>query len=401
MFWVGFESSVQAQVKPSVIDWLNSVYLPVEGAPANDSVATERRLFMQARLANAPMDFDKWRSFPPTYYSVLKELADSLPTSFVSRRGTVAGDPHPENFGYIALSPPRFVLNDMDDVTIGASLDADLMRLYIGAQFVDPTLTADEFLKAYRSGLSNENTVAKPAFVTALAEDANDAGKRHALSKKVKTLVEAKTCSGEFELVSEQERNQIAEAVSTGTTCKTNLPLTVGETKTASILTGANQPRVILMCRRKKASGGSAGSDRFLVITEKGVAGSKNYEAFEYKELSPPAPRFEPMDNEKRRAIYVEAVKTAIGDDAAKEYYPKEFSDGILYQRRPAWKGNQAVKLGDVPPAELKSVLLYEAQTLGQMHRKSNPSPMGISNEEWTSTANKIKAAWKAKFEKS
>lgn len=393
------QSGSTGEVKPDPIAWLLSVYEPVEGKPSDGEVSNERRMFMQTRLANAPGDFDKWRSFPPSYYSVMKEFTGKLPESFSTRLGTVMGDPHVENFGYIALDPARFGGNDLDDVTLGSSLDSDLMRLFIGHQFVDPTLTATEFLNAYKNGLNNENLAPEPAYIKGLSEDASDPAKRHSLSKKNRAIAEAKACSGEYEMVSEEERERILEAYETGSTCKVNTPLTASVTNSTKAVLNANQPRVHLICRRKKESGGSAGASRFLVIVEKGDLGSKNYEGFEYKQLSPMSPRFEPIENNKRQAIFEEAVVTALGKDAAKEYYPKQFRNGVLYQRRPAWKGNQGVKIADIPAAEKKSVLLYEAQTLGQLHRRSNPSKFAISDETWSDLAKQIKSAWKSKFE--
>lgn len=352
--------------------------------------------FIQERIKNAPSAFNKWRSFPPYYYEMIKRSVND--SKFNARPGLCAGDAHLENFGFIANGKtPIFTINDMDDIT-SCSLNADLMRLFIAQRLIHKELKAEAFLTHYQNGLKGLECP-QPTFIKKLSEDSIKKGR--GISKKNKAMLDAKTCTGDFSDLGEEERLML-EAFVKGEnviTCSQSNILNPELKKLAQGVVNVELPQILHACSRSKTSGGSAGGKRFLIFRK---SDSGVIDAFELKQLAKPAPDFDlTITNEVREQKYKEAVRTYLGPEMNQHYYPVTLNN-ILYQRRPVWAGDESVKEVDIENFELFSqkdlVMLYETCKLGALHSKSNSEPFDISPAEWEKTSQSIEGQFRSEF---
>lgn len=317
--------------------------------------------FIQKRLDNAKTPFEKWRSFPPYYFELLTRLNHSQVKKINNRRGLCAGDPHLENFGFIYAPKPYFTLNDLDDVS-ECSLDADILRLLVGYRLLGAS-SVTSFILSYLEGLKGSNTP-YPQLLVDLEQDSLI--KRTQLPKKYKKLAEASGCDGEFLPVTDEEEKALQDFATT-------------ENK---IYTKA--------CAHLKDSGGSAGNKRFVVFHKAG--------AFELKPLAQPAPLYQEVTPILvRQEIFTNAVGTFFSESLKTEYYPVTFKN-LSYQRRPIWAGNRGINQDELTPKDLNEIMLYEAQTLGKMHRITNPSPVLMDLKEFERTIETIERKWRSEF---
>jgi hypothetical protein len=351
--------------------------------------------FIKERLKNAPLAFNKWRSFPPYYYEMLDRSPEGK--KLPGRIGLCAGDAHIENFGFIHGTPPLFTINDLDDVT-PCDLNRDLMRLFIGHRLVNPTLKADAFLSHYQNGFKGFNCPA-PGFIQKLAADSEKKGR--GLSKKNKALLDTKSCSGEYAPLNTQEQKMLEDfnqAENGDKSCLSSSVLSDDMKKLALQITQSDPKQIIHACSRIKESGGSAGGKRF-VIFRKSTTGV--VDAFELKPLMNPAPNYKAAPKpEVRVRIYEAAVKTYLGEAQTENYYPVALNR-VLYQRRPLWAGNEEVKEEDLNKAgasEKEAVMLFETCRLGALHARTKPGPLSVSASEWEKIAGTLEYQFRLEF---
>ena len=354
---------------------------------------SQSKEFIQERIKNAPSAFDKWRSFPPYYYDLISRSVQGL--DLKSRKGMCAGDPHLENFGFIATgAEPLFTINDLDDVTT-CSLNADLMRLFIAQRLMNPAIKSEAFLANYASGMSGRECV-QPKFIKKLAKDSVKKGKD--LSKKNKALLESKTCTGDYQALSVSEKAMLENFVKAENGDKSCLASDVlsPELRTlAKTVVNVDPKEIIHSCSRTKDSGGSAGGKRFLVF-RKSSAGV--VDAFELKPLVKSAPDYQlNVTNVSRQAQFEKAVATYLSPELKEHYYPVTLNN-VLYQRRPVWGGNEDVKAEEVPAEEQEAIMLFETCTLGKLHGKSKAGAFAPEAKAWQTLAEKIEAQFKAEF---
>ena len=353
--------------------------------------------FIKERLKNAPTEFNKWRSFVPYYYEMIKrsEVSDL----FKKRMGLCAGDPHLENFGYISESKDKslFTLNDLDDVT-ECSLDRDLMRLFIGQKMIRPDLKAEAFLTSYKNGLAGK-TCPAPDFIKSLEADSLKKGRT--LSKKNKALLDSMTCTGEYVPLTESERlmlNEFIQDENLTASCQKHGVLKADVQAMAKNFIGPESQEIAHACSRTKDSGGSAGGKRF-VIFRKSTLGV--VDAFELKPLVKAAPDFDlAVTDDKREAVFVQAVKTYLGPSMKDFYYPVRLQNK-LYQRRPLWAGNTAVKAEDFDKSiesQKEDVMLFESCKLGGLHARSNPGAFEIALKDWERASSSLEAQFRSEF---
>lgn len=351
--------------------------------------------FIKERLKNAPLAFNKWRSFPPYYYEMLDRSPEGK--KLKSRSGLCAGDAHIENFGFIHGTPSQFTINDLDDVT-PCDLNRDLMRLFIGHRMINPGLKADAFLTQYQNGFKGLNCPA-PAFIQKLAQDSEKKGR--GLSKKNKALLDSKSCTGEYAPLSLEEQKMLEDfnSAENGDKACLNSPVLSDDLKKLAQQISQTDPKQIIhACSRTKESGGSAGGKRFVVF-RKSTTGV--VDAYELKPLMNPAPNYKSAPKPEVRArIYEAAVKTYLGEAQTEHYYPVTLNK-VLFQRRPLWGGNEEVKEDDLNkagPSEKEAVMLFETCRLGALHSRTKPGPLSVTAGEWEKIAGTLEYQFRLEF---
>jgi hypothetical protein len=314
--------------------------------------------FISERIKQCNDAFCRWTSFPRAYYAFVKNIPQVTP----ARTGMCAGDPHFENFGFYPTSKESlFTINDFDDSS-DCSLDDDLLRLYFGGQLLTDVSVKD-FLENYRLGLSGKNKQIPAVINKRLVKSKS---KFHDFPKKYKKLLKKGKCSGDFADLSITEKLMLEGFLKSGK-------------KSAQLL-----------CTRNKSKGGSAGLKRYVIISKEG--------SFELKPLDVPAPLFgKSIKTEDRKLIYDEATKLFLNDELRKDFYSVTFDDRP-YQRRPLWAGVEAMKIDEFDKGAKREVLLHEAYTLGTLHKKSNPSPMTLTDGKFEERVTALRKLWEPKF---
>lgn len=359
----------------------------------------QNRAFIEERLKNAPLPFNKWRSFPPYYYQMMDRIPEG--NELRSRPGLCAGDPHLENFGFIYGNPPVFTLNDMDDVT-PCSLDMDLMRLFVGHRMIRPELKATDFLSSYQNGLSGASCP-QPAFIKKLEESSLKKGQE--LSKKNKALRDSNVCTGEYQTLTPEEKLMIDDfnKVENGDKSCVESSILSDELKKLVQSVSQTDPKLIVhACARVKESGGSAGGRR-LVVFRKWSSGE---DAFELKPLAKPAPHYNVnIPDSQRQKVYEKAIETYMGPEKGQHYYPVSLTHPktkvtTLYQRRPLWGGNEEIKDEDLVKAgqDKQEIMLYETCRIGALHARSQQQALSIRPQDWERIATSIEQQFKKEF---
>ncbi len=317
--------------------------------------------FIDLRLSNAQTLFEKWRSFPPYFYDLVKRT--KISSSISKRQGLCTGDPHVENFGFLPLKKEsvHFGINDLDDAT-DCFLDLDLIRLYLAHKFYGVQFQGESFYKSYQTGLSGAQC-SEPKYIKSLGKDAIKKGR--GVSKKALKMLEEKSCSGEFSFISTEDQNQIVSIL-----------------EKSSPMSSHKNWKLLHSCARIKSHGGSAGEKRFVLFMQD-LKGDLHH--LELKPLVTPAPDVgRQMSLTQRKDIFTKSVSLFYGEDLLNEYFTVIFQNK-LYQRRPLWAGVQEVSrddLAELPTEEKQEVLNYEACILGGLHRLSSSTAPGLSSAQ-------------------
>ena len=341
-----FSSSVLARSLPSeTFQRLQKIY------------PEQTKEFIELRFKNAQSVFDKWRSFPPYFYEMVKRSKSF--NNLSKREGYCTGDPHIENFGFLPLKKDsvHFGINDLDDST-KCSLDLDLIRLYMAHRFYGVEFQGESFYKNYQSGLSGQ-ACSRPKYVKELEKNALKKGRE--ISKKALKMLEEKSCSGEFSFVPQEEITKIIALL-----------------EKVNPLPNQKNWKLLHACSRFKNHGGSAGEKRFVLFMQDTVGGLHH---IELKPLTTPAPQIgSQLSLNQRSEIFTKAVDLFYGKDLLNEYFTVIYQNK-LFQRRPLWAGVQEVSREDLeklPTEEKQEVLDYEACTLGGLHFLSASGPLTL-----------------------
>jgi hypothetical protein len=318
---------------------------------------SQSKEFIELRFKNAQSVFDKWRSFPPYFYEMVK--SSKLISKLSNRQGLCTGDPHIENFGFLPLKKDsvQFGINDLDDAT-NCKLDLDLIRLYMAHKFFGVQFRGESFYKSYQSGLSGSQCQ-RPQYVKKLEKDALKKGR--SISKKALKMLEEKNCSGEFSFISQDEQQKIISILEKESPSSKNKSI-----------------KLVHSCSRLKSHGGSAGEKRYVLFIQDNLG---DLHHLELKPLVTPAPDVGAgISIQKRKEIFNRSVALFYGEELHQEYFPIVFQDK-LYQRRPLWSGVQEISSEDLvklATEEKQEVLDFEACTLGGLHRQSSQLPMTL-----------------------
>jgi hypothetical protein len=319
--------------------------------------------FILERIKNASTLFARWRAFPPYFYQLLQRHSSLLPRGFNERRGFCAGDAHFENFGFMYFGTTIFSINDLDD-GVNCSLNQDLLRLFAGHRLMSLNFTAEEWLAEYKAGLAGVQR-ALPARLKELEKESLK--KKTEMKKSHQKILSDRSCTGEL------------------------APLTVNENKLISEFLESEGKKLSFGCSLTKKTGGSAGNTRYLIYYPL----AKGVELIELKPLVTPAPLTTSAPPSSERAkIYQQAVTTFFGMNYNVIYYPVTMG-GVLYQRRPVWSGNTEVKESGLTSQEFKEILLYQARTLGFVHRTSNKSQtIDFDPKSWEALVIEVLRLW-------
>lgn len=280
-----------------------------------------------------------YRSFPPLYYKLIKDLDLESELGPIMKEETfIGGDVHIENFGVRPFKKEwRFLINDFDDLAFGPSI-LDVVRLLTSIKLsgfkVNKEFIAD-FLKAYKSGLKGEsyefskNT--KKVFREALNEPRLSLKKFDPKTKKF-----LKKREPNFEM-SKLEFDFFHDEFS----------------KFGKVVDGY---------KYIKESGGSGGLDRFeLLIERKG-----EFVWLEVKEWDTAGyysgTGLPPISNQERLKAVLKydqpEVKGQIIEFQGKEFFVREINDQHI-----------GLTIDDLSEKELFQLFLDEAYALGQFHQ--------------------------------
>jgi hypothetical protein len=312
---------------------------------------TQSKEFLKIRIDEANSDFDKWRAFPPLYYSLVKDVVSTeVLQKLIEIKGLCVGDPHFENFGYLVnpknMDEPIFTINDIDDSVLNCSIILDLIRLVIGHRLIteDPAMI-NSFIVNYIQGLKNEVKETSSSYLNSLKMKA--IGKNTEVPKKYEEMIASKICNIKegFRELDDTELTQIKQFIDLKSVDK--------------------------VCIFDKIKGGSAGNKRFVIM-------ENSESVYELKRLANPAPFVFSTENLNDKDVIVNRLWGENFNDSYK--IEKIGNDSFL--KRPEWKGNEGVKLSKVSndySFEMISIMQYQMQVLGQIHAKSL-SPQALTN---------------------
>jgi hypothetical protein len=319
--------------------------------------------FILERIKNASTSFLRWRAFPPYFYQLLQRHPALLPRGFNERRGFCAGDAHFENFGFMYFGTTHFSINDLDD-GVNCSLNQDMLRLHAGHRLMGVNFTTEEWLAEYKAGLAGVQR-ALPARLKEL--EIESLKKKTEMKKSHQKILLDRSCTGEL------------------------APLSANEKKIISEFLESEGKKLSFGCSLTKKTGGSAGNTRYLIYYPL----AQGVELIELKPLVTPAPLTTTALHSRERAkIYQQAVTIFFGMNYNVIYYPVMMG-GVLYQRRPVWGGNTEVKESGLTSQELKEILLYQARTLGFIHRSSNKSQsVDLDPKSWEALVTEVLRLW-------
>lgn len=333
---------------------------PVSRAPANqaqtckemlsDFYPTQTSDFLEDRLTNNDDFFSFFRAFSPLFY---KEVVNQKLSTYLKPldkyRGTIAGDLHIENFGYIIDDKGKvvFTVNDIDDATTGF-ISYDVIRHFVSAKIVDKHITWDDYFSAYQKGLKGESH-AFSFHVTQGMDSVADVTKAN-LEKYIKFEVpfKFKKFKKPHRPVTEDERVALEKGL------REKFP----------------DIEIFDQYVRIKEDGGSAGLIRYQVLAR--VSPKDKVQWLDVKEtaLSGYDRVFDPQSKvpfEDRLTI----VKNDIYENQFDESLKVITVDKRPYSLRFVDQFSSGLKLEDIPEDDYKSIILDEAYVIGKFHKVS------------------------------
>lgn len=309
----------------------------------------QTKSFIKNRI-KANEDFHSFfRAFAPLFYKELKDDKElqKLFLPLKKFQGTIAGDLHLENFGFIVDDKGKvfFNLNDFDDVTEGI-LFQDLTRHFLSAKIVDKDISWHKFFKAYRNGINNDPHTYS-YYVEKGLEDVNDETekvlKAFISSDEPIKFIKRKTPSRDIE---EVELKNLKKAL------KTKFP----------------KFEIHDQYVRIKEDGGSAGLIRYQVLGRKKP--SDKIQWFDIKESAVSGYDRANETNvsfEKR----IKALKGNIYSDRMNKSITILDVDGHPYSFRAVDQFATSIKLSDIPEDDYSDIIQDQAYVIGKMHRQS------------------------------
>ncbi len=305
--------------------------------------------FIEKRL-DANKDLHSfYRAFAPVFYKQVAapEFA-ALYAPLKNYRGTIAGDLHIENFGFVIDDKGRafFTLNDFDDATDGL-LYPDIIRHFISGKMVDKNLEWKNYFEAYAKGLRGEDHQ-NSFYVQKGLEDVSIITE--------KTLKKFVGESVPFKFIKKKTPSRPTSADELNALTK-------------SLKEKYHKIEIFDHYVRIKEDGGSAGLKRFQVLARlkpqdkvQWLDIKESTESGYDKVYSVAAVPFE-----KR----VEAFKNQIYDNRLNKSIETMTIQGRTYSVRHVDQFTSGLKLEDIPEDDYIDIIMDEAYAVGRMHRLS------------------------------
>jgi hypothetical protein len=275
------------------------------------------------------------RSFVNTWYDELGRMSSTGPI------GPCFGDPHPENFGYLAFTSGfEYTYNDVDD-SGACPVAFDALRYFTTLKMTvkDKPLEA-ELRRAYVRFLNGEELSERPS--RALRPDAG---------LTLNRILGKNTKKGKIKLEGPNKALNPAKAQSLFALLQ-NSPQTCVNCQ----LLDASQFQV--------SSGGSAGLDRYWILV--GTA-AETQQLIEFKELTEPAAQRGPWAQKQKLS------RTVILEEIWGKNWPAYFAfvnfEGQAFLMRSRLSADLA--LDDMSAEQKKSLLIEQVYLLAQLHKKT------------------------------
>jgi hypothetical protein len=291
------------------------------------------------------------RSFVNTWYDEVGRISSTGPI------GPCFGDPHPENFGYLAFAGTfEYVYNDVDD-SGACPVIFDALRYFTSLKMMvkDNALEA-ELRRAYVRFLNGENLNDKPS--RSLRPD---------LGAELSKDLSRNTKKGRIKL---EGANQALNPAKAQALFKLLQP-------------SCTDCKLLDASAFEVSSGGSAGLDRYWVLVE---TAPQTEQLIEFKELTEPASQRGPWAQKQKIS------RTAILEEIWGENWPSYFAF-VSFEGQPFLmrsRLNAELDPGAMNPEQKKSLLIEQVYLLAQLHKKTLTGSTLL--EEWLGRQSEFQA---------
>jgi hypothetical protein len=311
---------------------------------------------LKKKTVGAPSSFRFFRALAPLFYERIETdpLHAHRFASLKEFRGWMHGDAHPENFGVLLArdGSARFAANDIDDAGEGL-LYLDALRFLTAARYVAGAPTPEELLEVYRAGLRGED-FGWGAAVEKILRKSEDRGfepRKNAYDPESGRLVRSEE---RVELADDAQLEALRERVSRSYGGRATL-------------------RDAVEYRREW--GGSGFQKRFVVLLEFQSDRAWTDDGrlvVELKQMVEPATQRLSVNGAPTLARRLErSFAVFAGDErGVSPFYQPMPWQGLDFQMRPRYDGEQGVDLADWEGGELHHLLRDEMLLLGRMHRR-------------------------------
>jgi hypothetical protein len=320
-----------------------------------------------------------------TFASILGEKYHAI-------EGYCVGDAHPENFGILVNSTNEihFSMNDLDDSGRGY-IAADALRFFtacmIGVSSVDLSAVVEAYTAGVLGGSAPECKAVQKMLKDAAKEFENGAPlpklKKIELSKK-KGHIKGLVADPNIPALSADEKTQFEQAF-VAAYCPSR---------------GLDKDDVFDAVAEERLQGGSGGLLRFLTVGRaKGKENEEDIMLIEFKQIARPG--IFPYHLEDRPANL--RLAQTMSYEVAGGYHPwykvrmpSATDIGFLavpYLMRPRFDALEGIDLTKVEASDLASIVMFEAFTLGCIHRNSDMMDAPASNDAWIDAVSNISTA--------
>lgn len=331
---------------------------PVSRAPAqqaqtckeilSDFYPTQSSVFLDDRISNVDDFFSFFRAFSPVFYKeMVNQNLDSYLKPLDKFRGTISGDLHIENFGFILDDKGKvvFTVNDIDDATEGF-ISYDVIRHFVSAKIVDKKISWDDYFSVYQKGLKGESHNFS-FHVTQGIDNVADVTKQN-LEKNIKFEVpfKFKKFKKPYRTITELEQMTLQKAL------KEKFP----------------DIEIFDQYVRIKEDGGSAGLIRYQVLAR--VSPKDKVQWLDVKETV--LSGYDRVFNPQSKVTFEDrliSVKNDIYSNQLDESLKVVTINKHAYSLRFVDQFSSGLKLADIPEDDYASVILDEAYVIGKIHR--------------------------------
>lgn len=325
---------------------------------AADNLATLNALypdqskdFIKTRVQNSKNLHKFFRSFVRYYYSLLKKNPDFISSlsSLKNFSGSISGDPHVENFGFLVDKNHHAYLsfNDFDDADTN-DLMFDTLRHLTSALIIKPELNVENYLQSYLAGLEG-GTSQLGAMLKQMKDESERKGHRLSnddVDSEKKSFLNYKKVVIEM---SEEEKNSTKKKLETLVKQKFD-----------------TNAKIFDLYKRTKDSGGSAGLIRYELL----VTIRNNLHWLELKEFTTAAPTF--YTNSKiSKDSRIELIRNNLLPTQLKEDFDLVNFQGKTYLTSFIWDGEKGIDFQEMAEKNWENVIYTEVKLLGLLHGKS------------------------------